>query len=307
MIRKPLLWPAVLSCVFAASVCAYAAPQKPASKPTPPMPAQPASAAKPAPAPAGQAKKGVWLDRGYLSANGIFQTATPSFTQTQSWTYFAENATATIEYPGESAPGVDISGGWRVWRNLAVGAGLAVVSRPATTVVTGSLPNPLYVSKPTTLSGGFEADHSETAIHVQASWTIPLRPKMLLMVFGGPSFVSVTQTLVQSEGIGASRVYPYDDGTITSATTTNQSGMALGFSAGADFTYRLSRTIGVGGIVRYARASADFPVTNQPSVPVAAGGLEVGGGLRVLFPSSKSPKPAGPAKPGEKPKAPARK
>jgi hypothetical protein len=202
---------------------------------------------------------------------------------------------------------VDIAGGWRVWRNLAVGAGLAFVNRPATTVVSGSMPNPLYVSKPTALSGGFEAEHSETAIHVQASWTIPLRPKMLLMVFGGPSFVSVTQTIVQAEGIGVSVAYPYDDGKITSATTTNPSGTAIGFSAGADFTYRLSRTIGVGGIVRYARASAEFPVTNQPSVPVAAGGLEVGGGLRVLFPPPKTTKPAGPAKPPEKPKTPTRK
>jgi hypothetical protein len=302
MIRKPRLWPAVVWCVLTTSVCAYASPQQPA----PQKPAPPASAAKPAPAPAGQAKKGAWLDRGYLSVNGIFQTATPSFTQTQSWPYFAETATATIQYPGKSAPGVDIAGGWRLWQNLAVGAGLAVVSRPATTVVTGSLPNPLYVGKPTTLSGGFEADHSEAAIHVQASWTIPLRPKMLLMVFGGPSFVNVTQTLVQAEGIGASRVYPYDDGKVTSANTTNQSKMALGFSAGADFTYRLSKTIGVGGIIRYAVASADFPVTNQPSVPVAAGGLEVGGGLRVLFPPSKSPKTAAPGKPQSKPATPAK-
>ena len=153
-------------------------------------------------------KNGAWLDRGYLSVNAIYQTATPSFTQTQSWTYFAETASVSIEYPGESAPGVDIAGGWRVWRNLAIGAGLAVVSRPSTTVVSGSMPNPLYANRPTTLSGGFEAKHSETAIHVQASWTMPLKPKMVLMVFGGPSFVNVTQTIVQAEGIGTSIPYP---------------------------------------------------------------------------------------------------
>jgi hypothetical protein len=65
---------------------------------------------------------------------------------------------------------------------------------------------------------------------------------MVLMVFGGPSFVNVTQTIF------------------------------------------LSKTLGVGGIVRYTLASADFPVTGQPSVPVKAGGLQVGGGLRVFFP-----------------------
>jgi hypothetical protein len=305
MTRKPFLLLPVLSCLIVSAALAQTTPQKPAApKPAPATAAPKKPAATSAPATVSHFKNGAWLDRGYLSVNGIYQTATPSFTQQQAWTYFAEPASVSIEYPGASAPGVDIAGGWRVWRNLAIGAGLAVVSRPSTTVVSGSMPNPLYANRPTTLSGGFEAKHSETAIHVQASWTMPLKPRMVLMVFGGPSFVNVTQTIVQAEGIGTSIPYPYDNGAITSANTTNQSGMAFGFSAGADFTYFLSKTLGVGGLVRYALASADFPVTGQPSVPVKAGGLQVGGGLRVFFPP---PKPAAPAKAQEKPKAPVKK
>ena len=308
MTLKPLLLLPVLSCLLASAALGQTTPQKPtAQKPAPATPAPKKPAAKPAPAPVSHFKNGAWLDRGYLSVNGMYQTATPSFTQQQSWSYFAEPASVAIEYPGESAVGVDIAGGWRVWRNLAIGAGLAVVSRPSTTVVSGSMPNPLYANRPTTLSGGFEAKHSETAIHVQASWTMALKPKMALMVFGGPSFVNVTQTIVQAEGIGTSIPYPYDNGTITSANTTTESGIAFGFSAGADFTYFLSKTIGVGGIVRYAWASADFPVTGQPSVPVKAGGLQVGGGLRVFFPPPKPARPAAPVKPPEKPKAPVKK
>jgi hypothetical protein len=297
----------VWSCLLASAAFGQATAPKPAQ--ALPAAGKPAAkpAAKPAPAPAVHFKNGAWLDRGYLSINAIYQTATPSFTQTQSWTYFAETASVSIEYPGESTVGVDIAGGWRVWRNLAIGAGLAVASRPSTTVVSGSMPNPLYANRPTTLSGGFEAEHSETAIHVQASWTMALKPKMALMVFGGPSFVNVTQTIVQAEGIGTSIPYPYDNGTITSANTTTDSRMAFGFSAGADFTYFLSNTLGVGGIVRYALASAEFPVTGQPSVPVKAGGLQVGGGLRVFFPPPKPAKPAVPARPPQKPTAPVKK
>jgi hypothetical protein len=308
MRRNPLLLLPVLSCLLASAALAQTTTQKPpAPKSAPATPAPKTPAAKPAPATVSHFRNGAWLDRGYLSANVIYQTATPSFTQQQAWTYFAEPASVAIEYPGESAVGVDIAGGWRVWRNLAIGAGLAVVSRPSTTVVSGSMPNPLYTNRPATLSGGFEAKHSETAIHVQASWTMPLKPRMVLMVFGGPSFVNVTQTIVQAEGIGASIPYPYDNGTITSANTTNQSRMAFGFSAGADFTYVLSKTLGVGGIVRYALASADFPVTGQPSVPVKAGGLQVGGGLRVFFSPPKPAKPAGPASPPVKPASPPKK
>jgi hypothetical protein len=98
--------------------------------------------------------------------------------------------------------------------------------------------------------------------------------------------------------------YPYDNGTITSANTTTDSRMAFGFSAGVDFTYFLSKTLGVGGIVRYVLAFADFPVTGQPSVPVRAGGLNLGGGLRVFFPPPKPGKPAQPAVPGKPPQGP---
>jgi hypothetical protein len=42
-------------------------------------------------------------------------------------------------------------------------------------------------------------------------------------------------------------------------------------------------------------------------VRVKAGGLQVGGGLRVVFPPPKPAKPAGPAKPPEKPKSPVKK
>ncbi len=308
MTRNPLLLLAVLSCLLASAALAQTTTQKPPPpKPVPATPAPKKPAAKPAPAPVSHFKNGAWLDRGYLSVNGMYQTAPPSFTQQQAWTYFAEPATVTVEYPGESTPGLDIAGGWRVWRNLAVGAGLSVASRPSTTVVSGSMPNPLYANRPTTLSGGFDAEHSETAIHVHASWTMPLRPRMALMVFGGPSFVNVTQTILQAEGTSTSISYPYDNGTITSANTTTDSRMAFGFSAGADVTYFLSKTLGVGGIVRYALAFADFPVTGQPSVPVKAGGLQVGGGLRVFFPPPKPAKPAVPAKAPEKPKAPVKK
>jgi hypothetical protein len=308
MTRKPLLLLPVLSCLLASAAVGQTASQKPAApKPSAATPAPKKPAPKPAPAPVSHFKNGAWLDRGYLSVNGIYQTATPSFTQTQAWTYFAEPAAATIVYPGASAVGLDLAGGWRIWRNLAIGAGLAVVSRPSTTVVSGSIPSPIYANRPTMLSGGFEAQHAETAVHVQVGWTMPIKTRMVLMVFGGPSFVNVSQNLVQAEGVGTSIPYPYDNGTITSATTTNESAMAIGFSAGADFTYFLSPTLGVGGIVRYARASADFPVTGQPSVPVKAGGLQVGGGLRVFFPPPKPAKPAGPARPPEKPKAPVKK
>lgn len=261
--------------------------------------AAPGAAAKPAAT--RPVKKGDWTDRGYLWVGGLFQAGSSATTQLQTWPYFAETATTRVTYPAKNAPGFDIAGGYRVWRNLAVGVGVTSVSHSTTTTVTGSIPSPLYVNQPRTLTGGFGANTSETGIHLQATWAIPMSPKMMLMVFAGPSIFSVQQTIVQPQGIGVSSAYPYDLGVITSANTSEASKTAVGFGAGADISYYFSKSVGVGGMIRFARASASFPVTGQPSVSVAAGGFQVGGGLRILFRSSKTTKPGAPAKPQPKP------
>ena len=262
-----------------------------------PLPAKPA-------APPRAPKKGDWTDRGYFAVNGIDETGGSGFTQSQSWPSFAETATVNVEYPAKNSAGVDIQGGFRLWRNMAVGAGITAVSRSTTTTVTGSLPNPLYLNRPISLSGGFDAKNSQLGIHIQVAWVVPMPPKMQLVLFGGPSIFSVTQTIVESQGIGLSSAYPFESGSISSANTTDAKATAFGFGAGADFSYFFSRTIGVGGLVRFARATAAFPVSGQPDVEMDAGGFQVGAGLRVRIPSPKAAKPKPPATP--KPRKPRR-
>ncbi len=270
-------------------------------------PAAPAKGSKP---PASRVpKKGDWTDIGYISANGFYQAGTSGFTQTQTWPSFAETATVNIEYPAKNAAGFDFEAGFRVWRNLAVGLGVTAISRSTTTTVTGSLPNPIYLNRPIPVSGGFDARNSELGLHLQAAWVVPMPPKMQLILFGGPSFFNVKQTIVQPQGIGLASAYPFESGAITSANTTDASKTAIGFGAGADVSYFFSRTVGVGGIVRYARAPVSFPVTGQPSVEMDAGGFQVGAGLRVRIPSGKAkPKPpAAPKPPQPKTEAPKKK
>jgi hypothetical protein len=278
--------------VLASAVELLAGPAA-AQAPAPTRP-KPAAGAKPAP------KKGDWTDYGYLSINGIYEGGASAFTQSQSWPSFAETANVSIEFPAKNAPGIDVGGGYRVWRNLAIGVSITAVTRSTTTTVTGSMPSPLYLNRPIALSGGFDASNSETGIHVHAVWAIPVSPKMTLMISGGPSIFNVKQTVVQSQGIGLTSAYPFSSGAVTSANTTEATKTALGFGAGADLAYFFSKNVGVGGMVRYARAAVSFPVTGQPSVDIDAGGFQAGGGLRVRFPAPKAaPKP--PVKPAPKP------
>ncbi|HEY3381765.1 MAG TPA: SH3 domain-containing protein [Vicinamibacterales bacterium] len=262
----------------------------------PAKPGAPAAARKPAP------KPGDWLDMGYFGVNGLYQGGSSAIDQRMSWTYFAEGASASIGYPAKNGPGVDVNGGYRVWRNLAVGAAVTAVSHSVPATIAGSLPNPLYLNRARTLAGEFEASHSETGIHLVGTWGIPLSPKMLLLVSGGPSVFSVKQTLAGS--VGFTDVYPYDVVNSVRGNTTDASQTAWGFNLGADVGYFFTPNIGAGGLVRYARASATFTVKDATgqgvSVPVDAGGFQVGGGLRVRFGAPK-PKPVIPVPPPPKP------
>lgn len=251
-------------------------------------------------------RKGDWTDAGYVSVSGLYQGGGSAFTQNLSWLYFAETATATIQYPTKNAPGFDLSGGYRVWRNLAVGAGLSVVSHTVSTTVTGTIPHPLYLNQPRTLTGGFDAATDEVAVHLQAAWAIPVSPRLLVLLVGGPSIFNVKQTLVPgSVGIQYTDVYPYDSPTVSSTNTATSSKTAIGFAAGVDMAYYLTRTVGVGGFVRFTRASVTFPADGQSNaVSFDAGGLQAGVGVRVRLGGPKAPR--GPVTPPRAPAPPKR-
>jgi hypothetical protein len=45
----------------------------------------------------------------------------------------------------------------------------------------------------------------------------------------------------------------------------------------------MSRYVGIGALVRYSRASVSLPAGFGTEVTVRAGGLEIGGGVRLRF------------------------
>lgn len=249
-------------------------------------------------------KPGDWLDQGYVSVNAIYQGGAAAFQQTLSWNYFGEPASATVGYPAKNGSGLELSGGYRVWRNLAVGAGasFSLVSRSVATTVTGTVPSPIYLNQPRALTGGFDADRSEMAIHLQAAWVIPMSPKMRLIVFGGPTVFSVKQRLVSgTSGIQFNDAYPYGAPTATGTNSTDASKTVVGFGGGVDVTYfpMKSRTVGVGGMVRFARGSFSQPESGQSkAVSFDVGGFQAGAGVRVFFGGPKPPAP--PARPAGK-------
>jgi hypothetical protein len=101
------------------------------------------------------------------------------------------------------------------------------------------------------------------------------------MITGGPSYISVGQTIATD--VQYAQTYPYDTATFTSATTTHPSKGAVGFNAGADVAWMFRRNVGVGGLVQFSRAMVKLPASGGRTISFDAGGAQIGAGLRLVF------------------------
>ena len=273
---------------------------KPELPPAPPIGAQ-TTTLRPGPAmsPPGQtavkkpaANRSSWADRAYLVLNGVYQNGSPAFSEAFTYTENVEKTTFTTEYPATKGPALDGGGAVRVWRNLAVGVNVSLAKRSTDGSISGSIPHPFYFDAARSISGSTPIERSENAVHLQAMWVIPVGRRLLIAPGAGPTFFSVTQSLVQS--VSYSESYPYDTATFASASVTEPSASAVGFGASVDVGYYFTRFLGIGGLVRYARATVELP-SHDSKVSVDVGGFEAGVGLRIRFPQGKPTR--APAKP----------
>jgi hypothetical protein len=101
-------------------------------------------------------------------------------------------------------------------------------------------------------------------------------------VSGGPTFFNVSQDLVSD--VIVTDTYPYDTAAFSSATVSKVSVGKTGFNVGGDVAYKFSKNVGVGGLIRYSKASVNFPLAGAASgVTTDVGGLQAGGGIRFYF------------------------
>ena len=219
--------------------------------------------------------------RGFISINGGFQAAN-GFTGTVPVTLFVEEGSLTASYDGVRAPISDLSAAGLVWRSLAVGVGVSTFSKEATAQVSARLPHPFFFNQHRNVSGTGEGlTRSELAVHIQAMWVAPVHDSLSIAVFGGPTFFRVNQDLVAE--VRANEVYPFDATQFAGVSAVTASESSVGFNAGVDVGFFFSRHLGVGGLVRFSRASVDFSVPNSRAVSANVGGLLTTGGLRVRF------------------------
>jgi len=202
---------------------------------------------------------------------------------------FEETATWMAGYPVlPSARGGDVGAGLRFGPEGIVGIGLRVntLRYEFPTELTVTLPHPAFFDTfgaGTAIANGLE--RSERSFDVQVALLVPTQDPWTLRVFGGPTYVTVRQDLVQDivaeqfadllgtnlVGIADYELQEIEEG-------------AWGFNVGADVALFFTPHVGVGGVVRFNRATVAIvdPLSEQ-AAELEAGATSVGGGLRLRF------------------------
>jgi hypothetical protein len=257
-------------------------PAAPRSPTAPRASTPPPATRTPQPQPAPPQRSSTWIDRGYVSLNALYQATSNGFTGTTTFTQNVEPGTATATFDAVRPPILDVGGGVRLWRDLALDVSASWLSKRRGGTLSANIPHPFLFNAPRTVTGSVsDVPHDEVAVHVNAAWLFPVRRGVDAVVFGGPSYFHLTQGLVTD--VASSSTYPFDTATFTGATVSSASRSRLGYNLGLDLTVRMSRYVGVGALVRYSHASVPLPAGGGTELTVRAGGLQVGGGIRFRF------------------------
>lgn len=218
-----------------------------------------------------------------VSINVGAQLSSTTFSSTTTTTpVFLETASINTSYTVPKGKLFDGGFLYRPFGRFGVGVSLSSFSERSDGAITGSIPHPFFFNTPRTLTGtAASLERSEFAADIQAAYLYQSR-RYDVVISGGPTIFRVSQDLVSNAAY--TETYPYDSVTFTSATIVKAEGTKTGFNVGADIAYKLSKALGVGGLVRFSRATVSLPLTSSASgVSVDAGGLQVAGGVRFYF------------------------
>ena len=221
------------------------------------------------------------LPRFSVSVNGGYQPSTTSFDDHFTFDLNRETASVDIAYPVDAGPLFDAGVGIRIWKGLGAGLAVSRFNGEGTVSVTATLPHPLFFQRNRSISGetsGIARD--ETGVHIQAQYQLPPFGKLQVVLAGGPSVLDITQSLITD--VNYTESYPYDTASFVGIDSRRVAGTATGFNAGADVRWMFTRNFGVGGLVRFTRATVDLEINNR-TVTVDAGGTQVGAGVRLAF------------------------
>jgi hypothetical protein len=217
-----------------------------------------------------------------ISLNAGYQTTETSFEQTRTFEEYYEQGSLSLSRTVPAAPVYNAGVMVRVWRGLEFGLAGSYLTDTGGGAVTAQMPHPFYFDRDRTISGEADrVDRTETAGHVQIGWMLPITNWLEITLSAGPTVVVVEQAFVTS--VAYTDSYPFDTAAFDGAVTERVRDTAVGYNAALDLTWRFSSHFGLGGEIRYSRATEDLEPSGGDPVSIRTGGLHAGGGIRLVF------------------------
>jgi hypothetical protein len=231
----------------------------------------------------------VWIDVNVGSA----WAAEDSFTMAVSVDRAGEAADFGAHYHLPRSVSFEFGGGVMLTPIVGVGASVGGTVHEALADLSVRLPHPYFFNAFATAVGTTDIpmQRIERNLDLQVM-LVALRTKHVrLRAFGGPSYFRIEQDSVTD--ILYHQIYfvhsPFNAAELTEYELERSHGSGWGFHAGADCSVFFTRVIGVGGFAKYGSGSIDLENTvagalgHTAQVGVKAGGVHVGGGLRLKF------------------------
>lgn len=225
-------------------------------------------------APSAQAQM-TWTDKGFLNVTGGVQTGSHTIATDTTFDRYDELATVGTTQDISGGGFFDLSAGYKVWRNMALGVGYSWTSSKADAAVSASIPSPVFYDQPRAVTASAaDLNHTEHGIHLMAVWMVPVTDKIDVGISAGPTVFQVKQDLPGALNITE------PGPSVTGVDVTEINKTTIGLNIGVDVTYLVTKKIGVGGLARYTRGSADLDGATEK---LTVGGFQIGGGLRIRF------------------------
>jgi hypothetical protein len=201
------------------------------------------------------------------------------FSQLVTFEKYSEQGSLTTSYGVTQQPLVNAGVTVRIWRSLGAGVEGSYLGSSFPAQITALVPHPLLANQPRTVSGSVTVTNRQLATHLDAVYWIHRSDRLEVLASGGPSLVRTDQDFVSD--VSFTQTFPYNAATFTGATISRQRKSGTGANVGVVVGWRLAGPLGVAALARYSRVTYHFPTIGAVSVPL--GGLDVSGGVRLLF------------------------
>jgi len=216
-----------------------------------------------------------WTDQGFVNVNFGGQAGSRTLNTGTTFDLYGEQGSLDTSQDIGGGAFFDFSAGYKVWRNLALGAGYSRVKNDNDVAISARVPDPNIFDRPRSVTGTSPgANHSEDVFYFTGTWMIPVTDVLDVGLSFGPAIFQVTQDVPTAITVSE------PSAAISGTTIAQRKKTTAGIAFGVDVNYFFTERFGAGGLMRYTWGSADLEGATDS---LTVGGFQIGAGLRVRF------------------------